>query len=219
MWKFFSCWGAGEWWVEACVAERELPPGARMTWVSQMTESSPTPQQQNRWKDRRWLAAALIPPPAACPPETSVALLPNFLRSELRADLPRSRSSSGSTERLLSQVVFLRGGGRERKKKKKEKEQKSPDRRAHGSGVRTQSRRRRVGSFSPPSWSRIAGRYVGTASAFMSVVWKVDSGSHSEVQQQEVVRSELRVPPPPAPAAVPLYRHQASTDSTRAFHM
>lgn len=73
--------------MEACVAERELPPGARMTWVSQMTESSPTPQQQNRWKGRRWLAAALIPPPAACPPETSVALLPPFKLSQLGAPL------------------------------------------------------------------------------------------------------------------------------------
>lgn len=39
-----------------------------------MTATSPTPQQQNRWKGRRCLAAAFIPPPAACSPKTSVAL-------------------------------------------------------------------------------------------------------------------------------------------------
>lgn len=32
-----------------------------MTWTSHMTATSPTAQQQNRWKGRRCLAAALIP--------------------------------------------------------------------------------------------------------------------------------------------------------------
>lgn len=40
-----------------------------MTWTSQMTAASPSPQQQNRWKGRRCLGAALIPQPAAFPPK------------------------------------------------------------------------------------------------------------------------------------------------------
>lgn len=59
-----TCWIGPVMSAGVCVS-----PGARRSWLIPMTASSPTPQQQNRWKGRRVLAAALIPQPDAYPPE------------------------------------------------------------------------------------------------------------------------------------------------------
>lgn len=56
--------------VQVCVS-----PGAWRMSPIQMTASSPTPQQQSRWRGRRVLAAALIPQPGAYPPKRAHLLL------------------------------------------------------------------------------------------------------------------------------------------------
>lgn len=75
-----------------------------------MTVSSPTPQQQNRWKGRRCLAAALIPQPAAYPPKHICCSLPRNLFHTLSVG-KRSQQAATNTafssrsERLVFQVV------------------------------------------------------------------------------------------------------------------
>lgn len=78
-----------------------------------MTASSPTPQQQNRWKGRRVLAAALIPQPDAYPPEhthththTPAALLCTLMSVVKKKTL---RMHHRRKQRLVCQVVS-RGG-------------------------------------------------------------------------------------------------------------
>lgn len=104
-----------------------LSPGAWMTCEIQMTASSPTPQQQNRWKGRRCLAAALIPQPAAYPPvrtpfclsfrDTCFALSPQAApervaatrsSSDLSAKLCHSDKKKKGTENPRQACVFFR---------------------------------------------------------------------------------------------------------------
>lgn len=131
--------------------------------MSQMTATSPTPQQQNRWKGRRCLAAAFIPPPAACSPKTSVALClyTCFTLSWKTATKQTASSLPPSAASLTSWV------------RKDRKEKKIPPQRREPSllqQLRAQSRRRRAGKLHrPSSWSHIAGRRANELSAFMCV--------------------------------------------------
>lgn len=113
----------------------KVSPGAWMTWVSQMTASSPTPQQQNRWKGRRCLAAALIPQPAAYPPKHICCSLPRHLFHTLSVGRRPQQAAtntafSRSSERLVFQVVS-----------KNTNKQKISRRRGLLSPLRTQSTR------------------------------------------------------------------------------
>lgn len=149
-----------------------------MTCASQMTATSPTPQQQNRWKGRRCLAAAFIPQPAAYPPQTSVALSHFYTARSSE----QTASSSRSRKRLLWQVVS-----------KKENPRKRQTRFFLFSPLQAQ-RSRFAGKLIQRSGSHIARRGAKKLSAFMCTVWKVDSRSHSELQQQEATCSEPCVP-------------------------
>lgn len=102
----------------------KVSPGAWMTCVSQMTATSPTPQQQNRWKGRRCLAAALIPQPAAYSRKTSVALFltlvsPLSLQTPPNKPLlpPAATEATDFSAKLLNSV---------KKKKKRKKERNFP---------------------------------------------------------------------------------------------
>lgn len=70
-----------------------LSPGAWRIWLIHMTASSPTPQQQSRWKGRRVLAAALIPLPGAYPPKHTPAALWSTLLSGNASERTTAESS------------------------------------------------------------------------------------------------------------------------------
>lgn len=74
--------------LQVCVS-----PGAWRICLIHMTASSPTPQQQSRWKGRRVLAAVLIPQPGAYPRKHTPAALWSTLLSEKASERTTAESS------------------------------------------------------------------------------------------------------------------------------
>lgn len=153
-----------------------------MTCASQMTATSPTPQQQNRWKGRRCLAAAFIPQPAAYPPETSVALFYLF-HTFTPQEAPNKPPAVAGAENDFSDKLCQK------------KKIPANDKPVCLFFFPLQAQRRRfAGKLIQRSGSHIVRRGAKKLSAFMCTVWKVDSRSHSELQQQEATCSEPCVP-------------------------
>lgn len=108
----WPCWTGPVSPAGVCVS-----PGARRSWLIPMTASSPTPQQQNRWKGRRVLAVALIPQPDAYPPEhthahthTPAALLYTLMSVVKKTPTQHLRTHHRRKQRLVCQVVSREGG-------------------------------------------------------------------------------------------------------------
>lgn len=106
----WPCWTGPVMPAGVCVS-----PGAPRSWLIPMTASSPTPQQQNRWKGRRVLAAALIPQPDAYPPEhthahthTPAALLYTLMSVVKKKNTPPNTPQAKAATCLSSCV---QGGG------------------------------------------------------------------------------------------------------------
>lgn len=182
-----------------------------MTCASQMTATSPTPQQQNRWKGRRCLAAAFIPQPAAYPPETSVALFYLF-HTFTPQEAPNKPPAVAGAENDFSDKLCQK------------KKIPANDKPVFFLFSPLQAQRRRfAGKLIQRSGSHIARRGAKKLSAFMCTVWKVDSRSHSELQQQEATCSVWALCaftlPVCSRCGLPPCGHQATTNAADVEQM